>query len=61
MSKDDPIGTYSADSKYTITELASKMGVSEKWIKENLVGSGEYAHKRRRNSYFLVGQRIING
>jgi hypothetical protein len=35
--------------------------VTEKWIKENLVDSGEYAHKRRRNSYFLVGQRIING
>ena len=60
MGKSEPVGTFSANSKYTITELASKMRVPQAWIKEHLVDSGECAHERRGYSYIFLGQWIIN-
>ena len=60
MSKGEQDGSFSADTVYTITELASKMGVSEKLIKDNLIHSRECAYKRRGNTYFFLGKWIIN-
>ncbi len=53
-------GSFSPNVAYTMTELAQKLGVSEKWIKTNLIDTGECAFKRRGNTYLFLGEWIIN-
>jgi hypothetical protein len=59
MNQGHPDGSFSADKMYTMTELAHKLGVSEKWVRMHLVDSGECAYKRRGNSFFFMGSWII--
>ena len=60
MNQGHPDGSFSANTMYTMTELAQKLGVSEKWVKTHLDDTGECAFKRKGNSYFFMGSWIIN-
>lgn len=60
MGNGEQDGSFSADTVYTITELASKIGVSEKWVRQRMIDNGTCAHKKCGNTYFFLGKWIIN-